>query len=190
MTTTSSRTLAALTMGALAATLLTGCGNQGAPGIDDGGVGGPVESETSKANMTASPTAGADDSVFTAISTVESNGGTVVGLTRLDDGDRGYKVKVLDEDELFEVRVDTSGKNPAHRTKSVSDAAERERLQGVDVALNEALKTAREEVPGMNIAEAELTDDNGMNWKIEMDLDQGQGQNEVFIDAESGEVVK
>lgn len=176
-------------MGALATTLLTGC-NQSAPGIDDGGVGGPIESETSKANMTASPTAGADDSVFTAISTAQSNGGTVIGLTRLDDGDRGYKVRVLDEDALYEVHVDTSGKSPGQRTKMASDAAELDRLQGISVDLDEALKTAREEVPGMNIAKAELIDDNGMNWKIELDLDQGQGQNEVLVDAETGDVVK
>ncbi|MGP5725380.1 PepSY domain-containing protein [Arthrobacter rhombi] len=185
----SSRTLTTLAAGVMTAALLTGCGDQGAPGVDDGGVGGPIESATSKANMTASPTAGADDTVFTAISTVESNGGTVVGLTRLDDGDPGYKVEVLDDDTLYEVRVDTSGEKPGQRTKTDSDTAERDRLQGIEVEVTDALETARQEVPGMNIAAAEVIEDNGMKWKIELDLDQGQGQNEVLIDAKSGKVI-
>lgn len=189
MTTTSSKALATLALGALAATLLTGC-NQGAPGVDDGGVGGPIDTESSGAGNPASATAGGEDSAFTAISMVENKGGKVVGLNRLDDGDPGYKVTVLDDNAFFEVHVDIAGKSPDQRTKTTSDATERDLLKDV-VPLAEALKTARAELPGMNVAEAEITDDDDeLQWRVELDLDQGQGTSEVFIDAESGELVK
>ncbi len=190
MTTSTSKASATLALCALAATLLTGC-NQGAPGVEDGGVGGPVKTESSGAGKPASATAGGEDAAFTAISMVENNGGKVVGLNRLDDGDPGYKVTVLDDNALSEVHVDTAGKSPGQRTKTTSDATERDLLKKVEVPLAEALKTAREELPGMNVAEAEINDDDGaLKWRVELDLDQGQGTSEVFIDTENGELVK
>jgi|GEM_PF-4269520 len=192
-----SKTLTTLALGTLATALLTGCNNGGSDAADDGAQGGPTaipssEAASSSASLSASPspTAGGDDAAFTAISTVEADGGKVVGIDRQDDGAGGYELVVLDGNELFEVEVDASGMNPGQRTKETADAAELDRLKGATVPLADALETARTEVPGKDIDEAEIDDENGVVvWKIELDVD-NQGSSEVRIDSASGAVLK
>lgn len=197
MTTKTSKTMTALALGTLAAALLTGCNNGGSEESADGGVGGtsaavPSGSATGTASKSASasPSAGGEDPAFTAISTVEADGGKVVGLDRQDDGEEGFKIEVLDKGTLYEVKVDTSGKNPEPRKKATDDGKGAQKAAQATVPLAEALRTARTEVPGKNIDEAELDDEGGKAvWKIELDVD-NQGSSDVLVDAASGAVVK
>lgn len=197
MKTIASKTFTVLALGTLASALLTGCNNGGSDAADDGAQGGPTavpssQAASSSASMTASPSpsAGGEDAAFTAISTVEADGGDVVGIDRQDDGAGGYQLEVLDGGELFEVKVDASGMNPGQRTKETADATELDRLKGITVPLADALETARAEVPGKSIDEAEVDDENDvLVWKIELDAD-NQAGTEVRVDAVSGAVLK
>jgi uncharacterized membrane protein YkoI len=197
MTTTAAKAVTAMILGTMAAALLTGCNNTGSDAADDGAQGGPTaappsEVASSSASMSASPSpsAGDEDAAFAAIDTVEAAGGDVVGIDREDDGAGGYQVDVLDGNELFEVEVDASGMNPGQRAKGTADAAELDRLKGIAIPLATALETARAEVSGKDIDEAEIDDENGVVvWKIELDAD-NQAGTEVVVDAANGAVLK
>ncbi|WP_372698389.1 PepSY domain-containing protein [Arthrobacter sp. JSM 101049] len=183
MTTNASKTLKFANLGTVAATLLSGCNTDSA---DDGSGNGPSDAASS-----ASASPGGQGPAYTAISTVEQEGGQVVGIDRVDEGEEGYHVEVLDGDMIYEVDVDTTGKNPQPRTKTDFEAPDLKRIQQVTVPLADALKTAQEAVPHKNVDEATLEGEGDMvTWEIELDVDHGQGGSDVQVDARSGEVVK
>lgn len=194
MTTRIPRAAVALTVGILSASLLSGCsGTGGSEEAADGGVGGTSEAAAPSASSASASQAGtgADDLAFTAISTAESTGGKAMGIDRLDDGAGGYKVEILDGSALFAVTVDEAAQKAEQRQKVPADAKEVKELKGIEVPLTEALKTAQQEAPEMRIDEAEADDEDGaMQWKVELDVDNGQGSKDVVVDAKSGSVLK
>ncbi|HXD28411.1 MAG TPA: PepSY domain-containing protein [Arthrobacter sp.] len=183
MTTNAPKTLKFMILGAVAATLLSGCNTDSA---DDGSGNGPSDAPSS-----ASASPGGQDPAYTAITTVEQDGGQVVGIDRVDEGDKGYNVEVLDGDVIYEVDVDSTGQNPQQRTKTDFEPSDLKLLQQATVPLADAMKTAQEAEPNKNIDEANIEGEGGtVTWEIGLDVDQGQGGSDVQVDARSGKVVK
>lgn len=183
MTTNAPKTLKFVILGAVAATLLSGCNTDAA---DDGSGNGPTDAP---ASASASP--GGQDPAYTAISTVEQDGGQVVGIDRVDENEKGYNVEVLDGQVIYEVHVDATGRNPQQRTKTDFERSDLKLLQQATVPLADALKTAQEAEPSKNIDEANIDGEGGtVNWEITLDVDQGQGGSEIQVDAKTGEVAK
>jgi len=116
-------------------------------------------------------------------------GGQVFEIDRKDGGD-GWEVKLAvgDREKEVDVTADGSEATPQEGDDQL-DQEDRERLAQVQVPLEDAVRTALDEVDG-TLDGAQLdTADGAAVWEVDVDEPDGTST-DVSVDAENGSVVK
>ena len=116
-------------------------------------------------------------------------GGQVFEIDRKDAGD-GWEVKLAVEDREQEVEVSADGQEvTAQESDDELDQQDRENLAQVQVPLEDAVRTALEEVEG-TLDSAQLdTEDGTTVWEVDIDDDQGTSV-DVYVNVDNGSVLK
>lgn len=194
---------------ALSALLLAGCADGGGQGGGEETTGGSATSaattestasesaaagESASASPSASGAAGVGaeaGAVAGAIVAAEESvaGGQVFEIDRKDAGD-GWEVKLAVEDREQEVEVSADGQEvTAQESDDELDQQDRENLAQVQVPLEDAVRTALEEVEG-TLDSAQLdTEDGTTVWEVDIDDDQGTSV-DVYVNVDNGSVLK
>ncbi|KLU09014.1 PepSY domain-containing protein [Kocuria sp. SM24M-10] len=204
---------------ALSALLLAGCANGGTPGGGEATTGGAATSEvTTESTATAGESVAADETasatpsgtatagesasaspsgaagagaVAGAVVAAQESvaGGQVFEIDRKDAGD-GWEVKLAVEDREQEVEVSADGQEVTpQESDDELDQQDRENLAQVQIPLEDAVRTALEEVDG-TVDGAQLdTEDGTTVWEVDTDDDQGTSV-DVYINVDNGSVLK
>ncbi|GEO97463.1 PepSY domain-containing protein [Kocuria turfanensis] len=116
-------------------------------------------------------------------------GGQVFEIDRKDAGD-GWEVKLAVEDREQEVEVSADGQEVTpQESDDELDQQDRENLAQVQVPLEDAVRTALEEVEG-TLDSAQLdTEDGTTVWEVDIDDDQGTSV-DVYVNVDNGSVLK
>ena len=151
-----------------------------------------TQTESASASPSVSETAGAEaGAVAGAIVAAEESvaGGQVFEIDRKDAGD-GWEVKLAVEDREQEVEVSADGQEvTAQESDDELDQQDRENLAQVQVPLEDAVRTALEEVEG-TLDSAQLdTEDGTTVWEVDIDDDQGTSV-DVYVNVDNGSVLK
>ena len=156
--------------------------------------GAATAGESASASPSASGTAGVGaeaGAVAGAIVAAEESvaGGQVFEIDRKDAGD-GWEVKLAVEDREQEVEVSADGQEvTAQESDDELDQQDRENLAQVQVPLEDAVRTALEEVEG-TLDSAQLdTEDGTTVWEVDIDDDQGTSV-DVYVNVDNGSVLK
>jgi uncharacterized membrane protein YkoI len=207
----------ALSLGALALSvlLLAGCADGGGTNTEET-TGGSDTTATADESGTATPsgTATADESGTatpsgTATSTASPGaggeaaavagavvaaeeavaGGQVFEIDRKDDGE-GWEVKLAVGDREKEVDVSSDGSEVTPQEGDDQlDQEDREKIAQVQVSLEDAVRTALDEVDG-TLDGAQLdTEDGTTVWEIDVDDPDGTSV-DVYVNVDTGSVVK
>lgn len=194
---------------ALSALLLAGCADGGGQGGGEETTGGSATSaattestasesaaagESASASPSASGAAGVGaeaGAVAGAIVAAEESvaGGQVFEIDRKDAGD-GWEVKLAVEDREQEVEVSADGQEVTpQESDDELDQQDRENIAQVQVPLEDAVRTALEEVEG-TLDSAQLdTEDGTTVWEVDIDDDQGTSV-DVYVNVDNGSVLK
>ena len=153
-----------------------------------------TQTESASASPSASGAAGVGaeaGAVAGAIVAAEESvaGGQVFEIDRKDAGD-GWEVKLAVEDREQEVEVSADGQEvTAQESDDDLDQQDRENLAQVQVPLEDAVRTALEEVEG-TLDSAQLdTEDGTTVWEVDIDDDQGTSV-DVYVNVDNGSVLK
>ena len=156
--------------------------------------GAATAGESASASPSASGAAGVGaeaGAVAGAIVAAEESvaGGQVFEIDRKDAGD-GWEVKLAVEDREQEVEVSADGQEvTAQESDDELDQQDRENLAQVQVPLEDAVRTALEEVEG-TLDSAQLdTEDGTTVWEVDIDDDQGTSV-DVYVNVDNGSVLK
>lgn len=157
------------------------------PVVDDTASAEPATSGATSEPATSSGQSSAPAQVGDAIALAESEGGGIAFKIDDEDDDRAWEIDVLLPDgTTAEVKVDAEGRtvlstekdddNPDHPLPSTT------LLDGINAALAHT--------PGV-LDDAELDDDNDLIvWKVEIDQSANGDDVEVYVDAETLEIIK
>lgn len=176
------------------ATVLVGCSSDDEPSTASTPTAG-IESAASDAaspsgtveETPADPSGSPLGQALAAVALAESEaGGTAYALDR--DGD-GWEVDVAVDDRQVEVRTDrTGGEVLSTQDDDRLDGDDRAELDAATVTLAGALETAVAELDG-EIEDADLDEEGGtLVWQVGIRTD--GGEQEVHVDAETGEVLR
>lgn len=151
-----------------------------------------TQTESASASPSVSETAGAEaGAVAGAIVAAEESvaGGQVFEIDRKDAGD-GWEVKLAVEDREQEVEVSADGQEVTpQESDDELDQQDRENIAQVQVPLEDAVRTALEEVDG-TLDSAQLDTENGTTvWEVDIDDDQGTSV-DVYVNVDNGSVLK
>ena len=151
-----------------------------------------TQTESASASPSVSETAGAEaGAVAGAIVAAEESvaGGQVFEIDRKDAGD-GWEVKLAVEDREQEVEVSADGQEVTpQESDDELDQQDRENIAQVQVPLEDAVRTALEEVEG-TLDSAQLdTEDGTTVWEVDIDDDQGTSV-DVYVNVDNGSVLK
>ena len=156
--------------------------------------GTATEDESASASPSASGTTGVgaeSGAVAGAIVAAQESvtGGQVFEIDRKDAGD-GWEVKLAVEDREQEVEVSADGQEVTpQESDDELDQQDRENLAQVQIPLEDAVRTALEEVDG-TVDGAQLdTEDGTTVWEVDIDDDQGTSV-DVYINVDNGSVLK
>ena len=156
--------------------------------------GAATAGESASASPSASGAAGVGaeaGAVAGAIVAAEESvaGGQVFEIDRKDAGD-GWEVKLAVEDREQEVEVSADGQEVTpQESDDELDQQDRENLAQVQVPLEDAVRTALEEVEG-TLDSAQLdTEDGTTVWEVDIDDDQGTSV-DVYVNVDNGSVLK
>ena len=156
--------------------------------------GAATAGESASASPSASGAAGVGaeaGAVAGAIVAAEESvaGGQVFEIDRKDAGD-GWEVKLAVEDREQDVEVSADGQEvTAQESDDELDQQDRENLAQVQVPLEDAVRTALEEVEG-TLDSAQLdTEDGTTVWEVDIDDDQGTSV-DVYVNVDNGSVLK
>ena len=150
-----------------------------------------TQTESASASPSVSETAGAEaGAVAGAIVAAEESvaGGQVFEIDRKDAGD-GWEVKLAVEDREQEVEVSADGQEVTpQESDDELDQQDRENIAQVQVPLEDAVRTALEEVEG-TLDSAQLdTEDGTTVWDVDIDDDQGTSV-DVYVNVDNGSVL-
>ncbi|GAA1767802.1 PepSY domain-containing protein [Kocuria aegyptia] len=149
-------------------------------------------SPSGTATSTSSPGAGSEAAaVAGAVVAAEEEvaGGQVFEIDRKDD-DGGWEVKLAvgDREKEVDVSQDGSEVTPQEGDDQL-DQEDRERIAQVQVPVEDAVRTALDEVDG-TLDGAQLdTEDGTTVWEIDIDDDEGTSV-DVYVNVDNGSVVK
>ncbi|MCJ8504824.1 PepSY domain-containing protein [Kocuria flava] len=157
-----------------------------------GGTASPSASGSASGSPSATPSGGAEVGAVTgAIVAAEEDvtGGQAFEIDRKDAGE-GWEVTLAVEDREQEVEVSADGEQVTpQETDDELDPADRDNLAAVQVPLEDAVRTALNEVDG-TLDSAELdTEDGVVVWEVDVDESDGTSV-DVHINAENGSVLK
>lgn len=144
------------------------------------------------ATASSSPAAGGDAAAVTAAVVAaeeEVTGGQAFEIDRKDD-EGGWEVKLAvgDREKEVDVSADGSEVTPQEGDDQL-DQEDRERIVQVQVPLEDAVRSALDEVEG-TLDGAQLdTEDGTTVWEIDIDDDQGTSA-DVYVNVDNGSVVK
>ncbi|GAB2603463.1 hypothetical protein GCM10009696_06140 [Kocuria himachalensis] len=164
--------------------------------VDESASASPSGTATEDESASASPsgTAGVGveaGAVAGAIVAAEGAvaGGQVFEIDRKDAGD-GWEVKLAVEDREQEVEVSADGQEVTpQESDDELDQQDRENLAQVQIPLEDAVRTALEEVDG-TLDGAQLdTEDGTTVWEVDIDDDQGTSV-DVYVNVDNGSVLK
>lgn len=167
-----------------------------APAEDTDDTGADGEAEDTGSETLAEGTgddAGADDLdvLWAAISTAEEDaGGTAYEVDDQDD-DGTWEIDVAVGDRSIEVTVTSDGAEVVGTDDDDDlDDDDRRALDAATITIQDAITTALNEVPG-TFDDAELDEEDGsFHWEISIDATDGDDDVEVYVDVESGDVVR
>lgn len=151
---------------------------------DETGTSSPSASATAGAGAEAGAVAGAIVAAEEAVT-----GGQAFEVDRKEAGE-GWEVKLAVEDREQEVEVSPDGQRVTpQETDDELDQEDREHLAQVQVPLEDAVRTALDEVGG-TLDGAQLgTEDGATVWEVDVDDPQGISV-DVYVDVENGSVLK
>lgn len=202
---TNTRTFRTLSLSVVAAAALTlsACGGgEAAPEESEAAASQPADTGEAVPTAESTESAGAGSSVDSAqsrggdledaraaVQTAEDeNGGTAHSLD-YDENDL-WEVTVLADGTEWEYDISTDG-STIERTDedSEDDSDDQRELDEAEVSLIEALETALEDTPG-TIDDIDLDEDDGtLRWDVTIHIDGSNDQQEIEVDAVSGEVL-
>ncbi|GEO91998.1 PepSY domain-containing protein [Kocuria flava] len=168
--------------------------SSGSPSASEsaGGTASPSASGSASGSPSATPSGGAEAGAVTgAVVAAEEavTGGQAFEIDRKDSGE-GWEVTLAVEDREQEVEVSADGEQVTpQETDDELDPADRDNLAAVQVPLEDAVRTALDEVDG-TLDSAELdTEDGVVVWEVDVDESDGTSV-DVHINAENGSVLK
>ncbi|MUN64723.1 hypothetical protein GMA12_16510 [Kocuria sediminis] len=173
----------------------TATGDESASATPSGtATGDESASPSGTATSTSSPGAGAGGEAAAVVGAVVAaeeavTGGQVFEVDR-KDGEEGWEVKLAVGDREKEVDVSSDGSEVTPQEGDDQlDQEDRERIAQVQVPLEDAVRTALDEVDG-TLDGAQLdTEDGTTVWEVDVDDPDGTSA-DVYVNVDNGSVVK
>ncbi|MDD9206292.1 PepSY domain-containing protein [Georgenia sp. 10Sc9-8] len=185
-----SRARPVLAAAAAAILLLTGCADEEVPvSMEDPQTDEQTQDTELAPDATSTAEVGGQEHTTRAITTAEGvvAGGRAVDLD-CDDDNETFDVTVLADEVAHEVTVSIDGSRVVEQEEDGDvDEDDRERLTTATVTMAEALETAMSDRSG-GVAEIDLdTRDGAVVWEVT--VQSSGGEEEIVVDAASGEVL-